>query len=273
MKIMNQSQINYKSQFTQNFTSNRRVVRDIVNGIPILKCKNNSFFFRDDLDWLKFVEMLKDKYKNTKKVNVYCFACSDGAEPFSLAMLLMEKLKPKEAQKFFPIIASDKDEGIFKYLKQGMIKLDSRDIEDIKVTLGDNYSKYIEVDNKFEYIPEWDSKAALCAGRIKPILMNKVLFRNMDIRRGISDIESNNSVVMCRNFFPYLDDKDQSEFKRALFKHLGSNSIFVRGDFDGNLSDGFRPSEVDNCFIAAGAEEKALLNNPEFLITTFANKK
>ena len=71
-------------------------------------------FFREDLNWNDFVFMLFQKYKGVPQVNIRCFGCSDGEEPYSLAMKL-DVVLGKYAEKFFPIVAKDFDKtSIFK---------------------------------------------------------------------------------------------------------------------------------------------------------------
>ncbi len=51
-----------------------------------------SSVFRTDLDWLKFVKYLGIHFKDAEKVNVVCQACSDGSEPYTLALALIHSL-------------------------------------------------------------------------------------------------------------------------------------------------------------------------------------
>ena len=92
------------------FTSNKRE-RGIKEDGTLNR--NTTSFFRNDLIWGDFADLLIDKYKNENKVNVYCYACSDGSEPYSVAMLLISRLGLEGAKKFFPIIAVDKDDFYF----------------------------------------------------------------------------------------------------------------------------------------------------------------
>lgn len=185
--------------------------------------------------------MLIKKYKNAEKVNIYCYACSEGAEPFSLAMLLLKTLKDqgikdiqKEFKKFFPIIASDIDEEILKNPKQGIIKLSRSDIKRIETILGKDYSDFIEFDNNFQYSDfhkEW-----VCNGKIKPILKDKVIFKTADIRSDILNIKGNNNVILCRNFWTHLLKTDQQELAKNLFKNIGENSMCIIGEHDCDYS-------------------------------------
>ena len=224
---MNQLQINHNKDYKPNFASNWRTVKDEFGKV---RYKNNTEFFRIDLNWNKFTDMLIEKYKHTDKVNIYNYACSEGAEPFSLAMLLIKKLGKEKAQKFFPIIASDIDEEILKNPKQGIIKVSSGDIFLIKRKLGNDYSKFIDLDNKFKYSSKF--KDILCNGKITPILEDTIVFDTKDITKDFVNIKKDNSIVFCRNFWPYLSKNDQLSLSANLSERLGNNSLCVIGSYD-----------------------------------------
>jgi chemotaxis protein methyltransferase CheR len=70
---------------------------------------NESFFFRDkvpfDLVREVVVPELLQKRAQTRRIRVWCAACSTGQEPYSLAMLIHEIARPSGWQ--FDIVASD----------------------------------------------------------------------------------------------------------------------------------------------------------------------
>lgn len=282
MKILNQPQINYRES-KPAFTSNARQVLDASGQ---LLYRNNTAFFREDLKWGKFVDTLNERYKDVDKVHIYNYACSEGAEPFSLAMLLIEKLGKEGAKKFFPIIASDIDAEVLKNPKQGIIKLSKEDIEYIKEELKNNASKYIEYDNVFQDDPKFREK--LCNGRIKPILKDTVIFKNLNIMDDLANIEKDNSIVMCRNFWPYLNSyENQLKLAQTLSEKLGENSMCVIGDFDYRIGsmleaeqfhDYFKDFDkeytggIKNLYYVKNPPKKNThLCNPNFLMKIFAN--
>lgn len=231
MQVSNLSQTNYSQISSPHFTSN---LKDVYSKTGKFLYKTSTSFFRPDLDWNVFTNMLIRKYKNTEKVGIHCTACSEGAEPFSLAMLLIEKLGEKKAQKFFPIIASDINAEILQNPKNGIIKVSDEDIRYIKQALGDNYSKYIEFSKKSKYSKE--AKCWLYEGQIKPILKDKVIFKNMSARRALSKIEKGDNIFICRNFWSYNPDKEQSKLADEIFAKLDENSLCVIGEDDDDIS-------------------------------------
>lgn len=244
-----QSNLNKKT----NFTANYREVYDKVTRHTLYR--NNSCFFRKDLVWDKFVDLLEKKYKNVDKVNIHCFACSDGSEPFSLAMMLIEKLGYKKAQKFFPIIASDMDSEILREPKKGIINISDIDLEHIEQNLGTNYKKYMTLSEDAVYSTKLGAKVR--TGIIDPIILSSVKFKNYVMQTRIVDVPKRNSVLMSRNVWPYFErpyQKDDSLGFKMLEKasnQLGDNSLIVIGDFDNRITGdrlkakGFFGTEVD----------------------------
>lgn len=280
IQIQPQIQNNYSPAFTPSFKANSRAVRDAMGNLLYL---NNSCFFRDDLKWDKLADMLIEKYKDVPKVKIKCAACSEGAEPYSLAMILIEKLGEK-AQKFFPIEASDINEEILRNPKQGIMKLSQEDIKSIKNALKVHPQKYMDIDNRFEYSQEL--RGIVCTGRIKPILQDAVTFKKASFEDIIPETKTSNSVVMARNFWIYPKEAERAHLANRLFGELGDNSVCVIGELDNLdlenpaystqkcLTDaGFKPSDIGYCFTKGVSADKPYLSNPQYLKTVFVPQK
>lgn len=228
MNIQPISSAKYSSN--RNFGANARIVKDNTNKIVYRNC---SRFFRNDLDWDKFSDILITKYSNAKKVNIYNYACSEGAEPFSLAMILIKKLGEKEAEKFFPIIASDIDSTILKNPIQGIIKPSEDDLKLIKKNIGNDYSKFFTIFGPKQIDKEL--RLELYQGQVSLALKKAVNFTQKDVTKDIDNINGDNNVVLCRNLWPYLSKEQKFNLGKSISNHLGKNSMLVIGGFD--LSD------------------------------------
>lgn len=276
MKIRTQPIIytNYP-QKNLNFTSNRRAVFEVINGVKVLSRKNSSLFFKQDINWAKLADMFIDKYKDINKVHTQVYACSDGAEAFSLAMILLEKLGPEKAKKFFPIIASDIDDEILKNPSKGIIKLSKEDIKNIKDVIGENYKKYIKFDNNFAFSNELHD--TVCTGRIMPILKNTVIFKKANIEEDIYNIEKDNSIILGRNFWSYIrTDEKKNKLAQIIAQNLGKNSIYIAGSTDIKYNAllhlkqaGLEMSETNYCFTQPNKKFISIAN-PNFLMLNYA---
>lgn len=260
MKIQSKSQISYNRKNNQSFKSNGNLVKDAYGRILY---SNYSYFFREDLDWGNFINILLKKYKNVDKVNIYNYSCSDGSEPISLAMLLIKNLGAKKAKKFFPIQASDINEEILKNPRQGIVTLWEKDLNSIKSKL--NYSDYITITSEAEL--KNLSRDKIYTGQTTPLLKDKIIYNTKDITKDIANIERDNSVVICRNFWPYIKKKERLELAKNLSNRLNNNSMCVIGSFDEiNYTDcqakkylidaGFGREKVEYCFTKNSVENE-----------------
>lgn len=215
--------INYNFFITPSFKSNGIVTKnekdEVVN-------RNTTFMFRNDIGpWDKFADYLIDKYKNTDKVNVCCYACSDGSEPVSLALILSEKCKDG-AKKYFPIIAKDRDDNILKDAVSGELDIYQDDLEMINAFTDNKLLKY------FHVIPK-KNEDVYGRLKVKDNLRKEIVYERTDFVDDIHKIPRENTVLMCRNFWPYLEDRyTQSRLIENLSHRLGENSVIVVGNFD-----------------------------------------
>lgn len=183
----------------------------------------NSFW---DGNWIGFRKTITNYFKNAPKVNVYDFACSDGSEAYSLILSLIEELGEKASLKYFPIQAYDIDRTIIKIAQSGVIPCDMNDIRRMNENLK-NKSKngYYQISS--------DSNSTLKTSFVaSDILKEKVNFKLSDIQSEIDNINPSNSLVLCRNFWPYLSQTDRQETFKRLCDRLDETSLIVIGYFD-----------------------------------------
>lgn len=222
MKISPITPASYTSNiYRPNFQGNRRFVYDKSGQFLY---RTTTYFFRDDLNWNTFIRLLSNKYKNADRVNIINHVCSNGQEPYSLAAMLMEKLG-EGAEKFFPIIARDIDEDNINSAKNGRLGINNDDLYRINYFINDNISEYfdkgraINPENDLVLIPKIELK-------------NSVIFSQSDIFEDIKALPSENTVLMCRNFWPYLSPQKREELAVEIAKRLDSTSLLVTGNYD-----------------------------------------
>jgi len=246
MKIIQQAQIrNNKLAFKSN-------ERQVFNILGEVKNRNTTNFFRNDIkDWDAFSKYLTTKFKD-KKTNIYCYACSDGSEPYSIAMMLLSKLGVKKAQNFFPIIAKDKDKFILKRAQKGLVELQSIDIGQI-----DKFTKHPASDF-FETIRDSDDLFCENFGlsELKSDFKKTVIFQKANILKDVPNIKKDNSVVIFRIAWPYMSEWKRNILLKKLHRQLGENSILVIAQWDFYKckleeplkKNGFVPSTFDFCY-------------------------
>ena len=159
---------------------------------------NVSEFFRNP----EIFEELKEKLEiellpNNKSLKIWSAACSIGAEPYSIAMIL-DSLNRNSSHK---ILATDIDNTILERAKKGEYALS--EIKNIKKEYMDKYiskigDKYV-VDIK---------------------IRNMVSFKRHDLI--LQDYESQLNLIVCRNVVIYFNqdikDKIYKKFSTSLIK-------------------------------------------------------
>lgn len=201
-----------------------RETRDARN---ILVNRNNTLFFRQVDFFHNLTNLLSENFKNIPKVNVYCYGCSDGSEAFTFAMSMLSNKKEANPQKFFPIKASDIDPVAIQKANNNDYHITLYEKEKINVFTDNQYDRFIS--QPFGE-PADDKKGTKVF--VKKELYDCVDFKIKNILTNYKEIEPKNSVVMVRNFWPYIDYEDRMIFFRNLYQHLDSNSYVIIGDFD-----------------------------------------
>lgn len=255
------------------FTSN---CREVIDAAGKVTNRNSTRFMRCDLKWRKFTEHIIEKYKNKNKVNVYCYACSDGSEPYSLAMMLISKLGKEKAQKFFPIIAKDIDGTFLTSAQKGIVKLDQYDIEEIEKKTHLASTAFITTDSNYEKFHGMD----LCTGKISDLLKGTVTFEQANIMHDIKNVKKHNSIIMFRNVWPYLSETSQHELAKNITKQLGRDSMLVIGGWDDKMEigskvltkHGLKSEDIEYCYESVSLKSKALLSDPQYMMQVFAGK-
>ena len=198
--------------------------REVYNQSGKFLYKTTTYFFRDDLNWSNFVDLLKEKYKTTPKINIINHACSNGQESYSLVIKLMQKLG-KEVEKFLPIQAKDIDIDNIASAIRGHLGIKLHDIYRINSYTNNNittYFNYGEASNP-------NSDLVLIP---KENIKDKVIFNQSDILKDSDKKLPNNTILLCRNLWPYLKLTDREMLAQKLWKNFGKNSLLAIGDFD-----------------------------------------
>lgn len=190
--------------------------------------RRKTYMFRNDISsWAELGNYFEKRFDKFDKVNVYCYACSTGEEPYSLSILLLSKFKSM-AGKFFPIIAKD--------INKGLIEENIEKQQNGNIAVNNGYTKgrkslKIRASEMQQYIQR--------KGRYKEyeILSNDVIkpvkFSYGNILDDINNIDKNNpSIVMCRNMWPYVDPEQYDKFAQNLYQKLQKGSVVIIGDYD-----------------------------------------
>ena len=207
------------------FKANERFVEDKSGHLAY---KTTTYFFREDTDWFALGDYLCGKYKNCDKVNVISHGCSNGMEPYSFVMNML-CFHPDDAHKFLPVIARDIDNYNIR-----MAKIGHYDITDMEEYLLDYYTK----GRYREYLDfEPSHKFKRIGLRINDAIKNLVKFEQGDIFRDIEKMPRNNTVLFCKNFWPYLTPEKRDLLAYKLCDRFDESSVVITGDYDYSKSN------------------------------------
>lgn len=208
--------------------------------------RNDTCFFRDGDLIKRLVDYLVKKFECVSKVNLYSYGCSIGEEAYSFLMYLVSKFPNDVVEKFTPIIAKDKDSFIIEEASANKPHIIcTEEYENILKFTNNKYDRFLK-ENQGQVT-------------IKDIIRNKVKFDVADITNDYVNINPDNSVVLMRNFLPYLNGNiDRWTLIRNLGKHLNSNSYLMIGEFDVRgtewkvtneiIDSGFERTEIEYLF-------------------------
>ena len=203
-----------------NFCANKRFV---YNDDKLLY-KTTTYFFREDTDWDNLNAYLCKKFKDTEKVNVITHACSNGMEPYSFIMHMMV-FHPENARKFFPVLAKDIDKKNINIAETGLYELEDTDLYLLDYYTKGRYREYL-------YLCRPQNKLYSVACVPNETLKQFVQFKEGDIFEDIKTMPSKNTVLFCKNFWPYLEPQKQELLAKNLSEQFDSTCTIITGDYD-----------------------------------------
>lgn len=166
---------------------------------------NVSEFFRnklifETLEKTIFPKLLKEK----SKLKIWSAACSNGSEPYSVAMIL-DKLTPNVIH---TIDATDLDEKILAEAQKGVYKEDL-----LKNVSPERLKKYFtKTDNLWS---------------ISPSIKRKIRFRKHDLLK--DRYQNNYDLIICRNVTIYFTKEIQNMLYENFRNSLTSGGILFIG--------------------------------------------
>lgn len=164
---------------------------------------NLTYFFREShhFDYLRdsFLSCCQTDAGRSRRIRIWCSACSTGEEPYSVAMTIVEAL-PAWKRWDIKILASDLDSDVLARAKRGTY----------------NRGQVKGIDSKRLarfFIARGRGDAAVY--RVIPELANLVTFKQVNLMRDLP-MSGPLDVIFCRNVAIYFD----TDTKRGLFSRI-----------------------------------------------------
>ena len=213
----------YKCYNTVSFgTMEREVYNDSKNKINY---RNNTNLFRADINWRSMANYIAEGDKPKK---IYCYACSDGSEPYTIAISLISKLGWDEAQKYFPIIAKDIDPYPIQKAKSGFINLTHSDIIEMMNNQKRPLTDFFIYKKNTAFVRNYDTY------KVTDSLRNCVNFEVGNLLNDAKSLDYDNSIIFFRNVWPYLSQKERNNLMKTFSENFKENTSMVAGAFDEN---------------------------------------
>lgn len=168
---------------------------------------NTSEFFRNpkNFNYLK-EEVFPELFEHNNKVKIWSAACSNGSEPYTLAIMLNEL---GINSRRFEILATDIDRQILKTAKKGIYNENS-----VKKTEPDILNKYFTEQND-RYV-------------LDPKIKNKVSFKQHNLLT--DSYRSNWNLILCRNVFIYFTKETKKKITQKLSNALIKDGFLFLGN-------------------------------------------
>lgn len=175
---------------------------------------NETSFFRNEPQLLSFSDevlpLLIEEKKTKKTLKIWSAGCSTGEEPYTLSIMLLEKLKGLSGWKL-EIVANDISEQVLQNARHG--EYSGITLRNVKPTILNSY--FNKVGENYQVKPE-----------VKALVNFSHL--NLNDPRKIP-MNSNFDVIFCRNVMIYFSSEIKKQLVRSFFNVLNPGGYFYIG--------------------------------------------
>lgn len=199
--VMRQSGALTLEEYSSLIQKDETIKKQFLDYITI----NVTEFFRNKDLFEKFEELLiTDLSKKFDAISIWSAACSIGAEPYSLAMIIDRHSLPLKRS----IIATDIDETILKKAKSGVFK--------------ENELKNVSLLDRSQYFTEETGRYA-----VNQHIKEMVQFKKHDLV--LDSYESGLHVIVCRNVTIYFKNEVKEQIYQRMSEALVTGGLLFTG--------------------------------------------
>ena len=231
------------------------------NHLMNLMTTNETSFFRNEPLLLSFQEEVlpllikqKTEKKLPKTIKIWSAGCSTGEEPYTLAMIMLEKLKQYTGWNL-EIIANDISEDVLRNARKG--EYSGITLRNIKPEILDRY--FTKTDKLY---------------KVKPEVKSIVKFSHLNLsddRRLL--MHKNFDVIFCRNVMIYFSNEIKKKLVRTFYNALVPGGHFYIGHSETlhGISKAFKLNYLKNALVyqKEAVETTSEVKKKELRPTTF----
>ncbi|MEI7669157.1 MAG: protein-glutamate O-methyltransferase [Pseudomonadota bacterium] len=206
--------------------NDEKVIAEVIDAMTT----NESMFFRDQkpFDQLKQILLpaLKQKNSSSNKIKIWSAACSNGQEPYSLSMCLLEEAVRMQGFNY-EIIATDISPRVLEKAKEG--KYTQFEIQrGLPITMMLKYFKQLPENN-------WQANDTL---------RSMVTFKYQNLLENINAL-GKFDIIFCRNVLIYFDEATKRGVLDKMSQMLNPNGYLILGSTETifGISDKFKNLE------------------------------
>jgi chemotaxis protein methyltransferase CheR len=223
--LMTRNNVKTYHDFFRLIENNKEKLEEFTDWVTI----NVSEFFRDsdryEILANKILPYLLSRFRQLK---IWSAGCSNGAEPYSISILL------KEMRCFsYSILATDIDDNAIIRATKGRYK--KNDIKNVPLELQKKYFKR-DINEKDEEV-----------FTISPQIKNNVLIKKQDLLK--DEFETGFNLIICRNVVIYFTAETKDILYNKFIESLVPGGIFFVGSTESLLNcKSFNLERVDIAF-------------------------
>jgi chemotaxis protein methyltransferase CheR len=196
---------------------------------------NETYFFRDEIQFKMIEEnilpeIIKSKPRNGfRTLKIWSAGCSTGEEPYTVAMIFLEKMKPRYPDVNVEIIGTDINTAVLEVAKKGVYKLYS-----VRCVPEDYLKKYFKINGADFHLKD-EVKKLVRFDKVN--LMDKFQMTSM----------KNFDLVLLRNVLIYFGEDTKREVVASIYDSLNRGGYLVVGYSETlrNLTKAFKPVYFD----------------------------
>ncbi len=180
-----------------------------------------TYFFRESVHFEKVAQLTERDIEN-EKYRIWSAGCATGMEPYSIAIMLMEKRRNLFSR--FDILATDINQDFIDAAKKGVYRKEFgiRDAEE-------GYNQMaLSKGHLFETDESGSVEQVAVSKRIKDMVRFKRhnLLENRPPESGLFD------VILCRNVMIYYVKDAKREIMKMFYRNLRKGGVFITGSYD-----------------------------------------
>lgn len=199
--FMSRLGVDTAEEFVEVLNTDAKVKQKFLDFITI----NVTEFFRNPDIFGQFENCLKAYIEdNPYKINIWSAACSNGAEPYSIAMIIKSIRDNIKCR----ILATDIDATILKYAKDGIYN--KNEIKNIKPEF--LHKHFLKVDDNY---------------KVKQDIKNMVTFKKLDLIN--ERYEQNFDVIVSRNVVIYFNEEAKDKIYLKFAESLKKGGLLFVG--------------------------------------------